>query len=162
MGMSRIRKQVSDLTVADLRAHPIWEFASDEEGIDGQDEATVRPYHQWGDLDPEGGGQFLVLASFVLADGSKMQGHITPSRQQVRRRPPILVTDQGTVCFWQGIFAPSQADIAIDFANLGKDSPAQVFPIQFSSEVPLVGGTVHGQIPGFMVVQGDGSVAVLT
>jgi len=40
------RKQVYDLTLADLQAAPVWEFALDEEGVAGQDEATVRPYER--------------------------------------------------------------------------------------------------------------------
>ena len=41
--MARIRKQVYDLTAEDLRRYPLWEFCLDEEGIEGQDEATVKP-----------------------------------------------------------------------------------------------------------------------
>jgi len=39
----RIRKQVHELTIEDLEAHPAWQFALDEEAEEGQDEATVRP-----------------------------------------------------------------------------------------------------------------------
>jgi hypothetical protein len=39
----KIRKQVYDLTLDDLTRYPVWEYALDEEGEDGQDEATVRP-----------------------------------------------------------------------------------------------------------------------
>jgi hypothetical protein len=38
-----VRKPVYDLTLADFDAAPVWEFALDEEGVAGQDEATVRP-----------------------------------------------------------------------------------------------------------------------
>src|SRR5262252_1978828 len=49
-GMKRVRKQVFDLTVEDLDRYPVWEFALDEEGDEGQDEATVRPYEPHGPL----------------------------------------------------------------------------------------------------------------
>jgi hypothetical protein len=39
-----VRKPVYDLTLADFDAARVWEFALDEEGVAGQDEATVRPY----------------------------------------------------------------------------------------------------------------------
>ncbi len=52
MSVARIRKQVYELTVDDLDRHPVWEFALDEEGEEGQDEATVRPYEPQGVLDP--------------------------------------------------------------------------------------------------------------
>jgi hypothetical protein len=48
MSGSRVRKQVYDLTVADLEQHAVWEFALDEEGEEGQDEATIRPYESRG------------------------------------------------------------------------------------------------------------------
>lgn len=37
------RKPIDGLTLADLEAFPIWEFAIDEEGVEGQDETWVRP-----------------------------------------------------------------------------------------------------------------------
>src|SRR5512132_118621 len=40
-----IRKQVTDLRPDDLAPYPIWEFALDEEGEEGQDEETVKPQH---------------------------------------------------------------------------------------------------------------------
>jgi hypothetical protein len=46
-----IRKQVYDLRLEDFERHPVWEFALDEEGEEGQDEATVRPYSVAGPAD---------------------------------------------------------------------------------------------------------------
>lgn len=39
----KTRKPVNKLTPEDLVTFPIWEFASDEEGVEGQDETWVRP-----------------------------------------------------------------------------------------------------------------------
>ena len=39
----RVRKQIYKLEHSDLDRFPAWEFALDEEGRAGQDEATVRP-----------------------------------------------------------------------------------------------------------------------
>ena len=36
-------KPVDQLTPADLARHPVWEYANDEEGAEGQDETWVRP-----------------------------------------------------------------------------------------------------------------------
>src|SRR5690349_15800812 len=38
----RIRKQSSDLTPADFKFSKVWEGCLDEEGVEGQDESTVR------------------------------------------------------------------------------------------------------------------------
>ena len=70
----KIRKQVYDLAVSDLENHPIWEFALDEEGEDGQDEATVRPWEGGEPLNPAD-GMFVVRATFELADGTRLVGY---------------------------------------------------------------------------------------
>lgn len=40
----RIRKDAGEISIEDLRSHPSWEFCFDEEGIEGQDECTMRPF----------------------------------------------------------------------------------------------------------------------
>ena len=52
MGGPAIRKQVFDLRPEDFASTPIWEFALDEEGASGQDEATVRPRPDLKHADP--------------------------------------------------------------------------------------------------------------
>ncbi len=42
-GKRRVRKQPNELTAADWECSKVWEFCLDEEGVDGQDESTVRP-----------------------------------------------------------------------------------------------------------------------
>ena len=68
-----VRKQVYELTLDDLEKFPVWEFRLDEEGEEGRDESTVRPYTPPGPLDPAD-RMFVVRAVFTLADGSRMQG----------------------------------------------------------------------------------------
>lgn len=68
----KIRKQVYELTLDDLRKSPVWEFALDEEGEEGQDEATVRPCEIPAPLDPAD-GPFIIRALFTLADGAQMR-----------------------------------------------------------------------------------------
>ena len=66
----KIRKQVHDLSVDDVRKFPVCEFALDEEGEEGQDEATVRPFEFSGALDPSD-GPFIVRGVFTLADAQR-------------------------------------------------------------------------------------------
>jgi hypothetical protein len=40
----QVCKQDYDLSLNDLAQFPVWEYALDEEGYEGQDERTVRPY----------------------------------------------------------------------------------------------------------------------
>jgi hypothetical protein len=154
--MSHIRKQVYELTVADLQQTPVWEFALDEEGVEGQDEATVRPYASRGPLDmPE--GAFIVRARFDLADGTTVSGFLTPPGLDTETFDlgiiqPVVVTRRGQVSFWHGIVTPKPQEIGESYSKLGKQSHQQVFPIRFESDVPLE-KPVSGKIPGFLVLE---------
>jgi len=160
VGAPRIRKQVYDLSLSDLRRFPVWEFALDEEGEEGQDEATVRPFpfQYVGVLDPSW-GMFVVYASFVLADGTSMWGYLTPSRDptDLGTIQPIIVSPQGQVFFWCGTLEPTSEGISASYGRLNKTSFKQVFPIQFASEVELVGGQLRGSLPGFLVLKEIGT-----
>jgi hypothetical protein len=150
----RIRKQVYELSLDDLSEYPVWEFALDEEGEEGQDEATVRPHEVSGALDPSD-GMFVVSASFTLADGSKMLGYLTPPVQgdgTIGTLQPIIVTPHGQVGFWCGIMSPSSEQLVKSYGSLGRDAD-RVFPLQFESQVELVGGPVRGCLSGFMVLE---------
>jgi hypothetical protein len=150
----RIRKQVYELTIDDLNRYPIWEFALDEEGEEGQDEATVRPHELHGTLDPSD-GMFIMRARLTLADGTQMLGYLTPPVQgnaTLGTLQPAVVASEGQVTFWCGMLEPKPAEIAKDYARLGKSSADQIFPIRFESAVDLIGGAITGELPGFMVL----------
>jgi hypothetical protein len=149
-----VRKQVYELTLDDLGKHPIWEFRLDEKDKEGQDESTVRPYPASGPLDPAD-RMFVVRAVFTLADGSKMHGYLTPPLRgdnHIGTLQPIIVTNRGQVRFWCGTAAPDSKRLARSYELLGKDA-GRVFPLQFESEVALVGGPVRGSVPGFLVLE---------
>jgi len=155
MSSDRIRRQVYELTPEDLDGHAVWEFALDEEGEAGQDEATVRPYQPNGALDPSD-GMFVVRARLKLADGTKVRGYLTPPVQGdsgLGTLQPAVVVDGGQVSFWCGMLAPESGQIAASYARLGKSSASEVFPVRFESDVELVGGPVAGELPGFSVLE---------
>ena len=106
-----MRKPVYDLTPADLKLSPIWEFSSDEEGIEGQDEATVRPVIL-NNLQDALAGLCIAKARFKLADGSAMYGYLTPGipgSSDLGSIQPAIVTNSGQVSFWCGTIEPTQA-----------------------------------------------------
>ena len=155
MGSARIRKQVYDLTPEDLGRHAVWELALDEEGEEGQDEATVRPYPLEGPLDPSS-GMFIVRARLQLADGTQLRGYLTPPVQgasDLGTLQPVIVVDGGQVGFWCGMLPPEPAYLATSYARLGKATASAVFPARFESDVDLVGGPVSGELPGFLVLE---------
>jgi len=152
---ARVRKSIPDLSEADFAEFPVWEFALDEEGEEGQDETTVRPWLQPQPIDPSD-GMFVVRAEFVLADGTPMPGYLTPPVQgddTLGTLQPVITTPLGQVWFWCGLIAPQPDYFELAYNRLGKPGPTRVFPIRFRSAVDLVGGPVSGELPGFIVLE---------
>src|SRR5262245_10522241 len=146
-----IRKQSYALRAIDFERFPVWEFALDEEGREGQDEATVRPYRRRGRLDPRS-GMFVVRATFQFADGSSGTGYLTPPVQGNRSLgtlQPIVLTPRGQVGFWCGAMRPKRADLDRLYRRLRRRA-SEVFPCRFRSDVPLRGGAVEGTLAGFL------------
>ena len=71
----RTRKPIDSLRLADLRAFPIWEFAIDEEGIEGQDETWVKPRRAR--TVPLNAFSLHVTAGFLASSGRKFEGFVT-------------------------------------------------------------------------------------
>ena len=102
---NRLRRQVNDLSIANLQDFPVWEFALDEEGVAGQDETTVRPYLKR-PVDPRA-ATLIVQSTFVLTDGSIFHGYISPnSHGLISTMHPVIVTEHGQVGFWYGVMKP--------------------------------------------------------
>jgi len=149
-----VRRQVYELTLDDLANYPVWEFKLDEKDEKGQDESTVRPYTASGPLAPAD-RMFVVRAAFTLADGSRMQGYLTPpdrGNYSLGTLQPIIVTDRGQVRFWCGTAVLDSKRLARSYEVLGKEA-GRVFPLRFESEVELVGGPVRGSVPGFLILE---------
>lgn len=156
MQTRRLRKQVYELTSEDLLDYPVWEFALDEEGEEGQDEATVRPFSYDGALDPSW-GSFIIRAVFELADGTKLSGYLTPPPSGLEDEDlglvqPCVTGPDEQVSFWWGVMERSRNEISSVYSRLGKASATEIFPICFASDVELTGGPVTGEIPGFLLL----------
>jgi hypothetical protein len=158
----RIRKQDFELTPEDLMEFPVWEYTLDEEGIEGQDERTVRPYLKSSPI-YYGETYFIVRATFLLADGSQEIGYIKPINLEATGiftsvapvdMSPIVVTDEGRVYFWYGKSKPT-ADVILKSYRLLKREPSQIFPINFSSDVEILNGITKGTIEGFLYCDDD-------
>jgi hypothetical protein len=150
-----VRKSVSEISRRDLDGCPVWEFASDEEDIEGQDETTVRPFIVSGELDPSA-GMLVVRARFQLADRTEMTGYLTPCvppDNGLDSLQPVIVTDEGQVLLWWGVIEPKPAELSDLYRRLGKASESQVFPILFASDVAIAGGPLRGEVTGFMVLE---------
>ena len=150
-----IRRQVYDLTPSDLHRYAVWEYALDEEGSEGQDEATVRPCETCGPVDPAQ-GMFIVRAAMTFADGTRLVGYVTLSAHggaDLSSCQPAVVVPGGQVSFWRGMLELGPEELSTSYALLEKTSPAQVFPIKFESDVSIAGGPVVGEVPGFLILE---------
>jgi len=150
----KVRKQVYDLKLEDFDQHPIWEFALDEEGQEGQDEATVRPYSSAGPANPED-GTLVVRARFTLADGTTMHGYLTSPFGEfsgLGTIQPQIITPEGPVSFWFGVLKPAKKDLAQCYKRLGRNAES-IFPLRFQSEVEVVGGPFTGELDGFLYME---------
>jgi hypothetical protein len=144
-----IRKQLGDIRLSDLHEFPIWEFALDEEGREGQDEETVRPRPDLTRADPRD-GLFVVRAEFAAADGTRFDGFLSPHEApHIRNVQPTILTGERHVRFWFGIVAPQSAVLDASYRALGKTA-AELFPLRYSSLVDTLCGDVAGTIDGFM------------
>ena len=149
LSASPIRKQVTALVPDDIKRFPIWEFALDEEGEEGQDEATVGPRPDLERAEPEE-GLFIVRAEFVAVDGTRFDGFVSPHEEpHVGRTQPTIVTDHGQVNFWFGLFLPTQGVIEGAYRTLGKTAP-ELFPVRFRALVDHGGAVLEGELPAFL------------
>jgi hypothetical protein len=151
-----VRKQVYELTLRDLEQFPVWEFALDEEGQPGQDEATVKPrpdLASGADLDD---GLLVVRAEFTAADGSTFAGFVTPDPDDdLSARQPSVVTKNGHVQFWFGIVEPEPPELEKRYAALG-EAGDDLFPLSYRTSVPVAGKPLAGQVAGFMYLDDAG------
>lgn len=173
MGEERIRKQVYDLTEEDLARYPLWEFALDEEGEEGQDEATVRPLpYEYVPANEArlmvgaatarlaDGREFVATLYFNCLDGQSVENDRSPAA--LGSSQPHLLIEGRQFGFWQGSLRPAlfRKEMELFYATLG--SPAEaIFPIEVTAWSLVEGETSPRQIvvTGFQYRTGSKTVA---
>jgi hypothetical protein len=153
----KIRIQDFNLSLQDIMLYPAWEYALDEESLDGQDERTVRPYLARPPLNPDD-AYLIVRASFVLADGTHFKGMLKPYRLGAPRilstilpydLLPTLVTEDGKVEFCYGANKPNYDVIEDNYQKLRK-KPSEVFPVKVNSDIDVMNSVTQCELNGFM------------
>jgi len=128
------RKPVEDLTVADLEAFPVWEFATDEEEDEAQDETWVRPVPAA--AVPADGYSLSVAAVLRLAGGLVYPGVLfCDTRAGLEVNALALLTTGGRLLFVRG---DTPADAGRALRRLGLRG-ADVFPLEYCTRAPLAG-----------------------
>lgn len=160
---SRIRKQVYELTAKDFSDYPIWEFCSDEEDVEGQDEATVRPTDKM-ELADELPGSCVVAANLRFADGSLGTGYLyNCDDNDMGCIQPNLLTAAGQINFWLGWlrFVRNAAErVQLGYGKIGK-TKAAVFPLSFESTTNVNGRVLRVVVHGFMAQSLDGATVIV-
>jgi len=158
------RRQLDELTADELRAQPAWWFPGrDCNQLVGPDEATVMPIDASaaaadGSIEfPD--AKYLLHAKFTLADGTRLDGHVTfaPSDDRsLAAREPTLCTPRGQVPLWFGALSPPEAQLAAHLASLGRPRGA-VFPLRWAATLHPPGEALAGELAGFAVLR-EGAV----
>jgi hypothetical protein len=125
------RKPVTDLTAADLEAFAVWEFATDEEELDGQDESWVKPLSAT--RIPSDGLSLSVAAALRLASGRIYPGILFCDTYAGFDVSAIaILTTSGRVLFAHN--DPVSETLA-KLNQLGLNA-GQVFPVEYRTRVP--------------------------
>jgi hypothetical protein len=134
-------KRLSDLTVADLGASPVWRY----EGGTGADTRVAPAQREsLSQLDDE---IFLAATQFALADSTPHLGFCFPADDSgIDYLQPVILTASGPVSFWFDRPPDSQL-LANQWRALGKE-PDAIFPVSFRCLVPVDGRTVSGLVSG--------------
>ena len=131
------RKPAPRLSLSDLSAFPVWEFASDEEGIKGRDETWVRPVDSGG---VPRRSYTLVAAAFRDRRGREFNGYVVVSTllgDHDIRSGTIIEGDKS-------FFVPNPEAVsyreerAALISGLGL-TETELSPIEFTLKVPISG-----------------------
>lgn len=124
------------LSLDDLSDIPIWEYALDEEGMPGQDEATVKPRPDLSAVDPSE-GSFVVHTMFESASGATFRGYSQPAASpDLGLIQPTIIAKGSHIHFWFGIIRPRGRHIERSYQLL-EMSPDDLFPVRFESLVDI-------------------------
>ena len=139
------RKPVTELTVEDFHAFPIWEFATDEEGVEGQDETWVRPVLR--NQIPIGVYSHLVAAEFSTAGGVQLQGFMTVTTADGIEITPGAVVGEGFYHVLPGMSEERAQEEDLTWAIQSRKevvealegAAADVFPMVYRLHVAILG-----------------------
>jgi hypothetical protein len=133
----RTRKPINQLQPEDLAAFPIWEFATDEEGNEEQDETWVRP------VESKSVGPHLyslsVAAEFQTASGQAITGFVGVTTAEAFEFGHGVLLHQGKYIFVPSAEYPhAKKEHKVIALALGMEE-SQVFPLKFALRVVVQG-----------------------
>ena len=93
----KTRKPIDELSAADLIAFPIWEFAIDEEDVEGRDETWVRPVNAR--VVRKGLWSLSVAADYRTRVGARIAGFIGVSTAEAIEIGNAVLLPKGKYVF---------------------------------------------------------------
>ena len=137
------RKPIDALTLSDLEAFPIWEFATDEEGVEGQDETWVRPVVNA--VVPLDAFSLSVAADFLSPNGNRYAGVMEVTTAFVSPAQSASLIVEGEYLYIDG--APGSRERKRLARRLGGEE-SEIFPLTFTLRVLVAGEstTRSGQV----------------
>ena len=141
------RKPVHLLTSDDLSAFPVWEYADDEEAVEGRDETWVRPVP----FEAVPSRSYLIVAAdFESAGGRRFRGYVFVSTLEGEPDACQAVIWSGSSCFFVAnpeavVYESSRAEL---LSGLGVGEH-EMFPLSFRVCLPVEGvkGRWSGVLP---------------
>lgn len=133
MAKSRIRKSIADLSPDDLRTFPVWEWAEDEEGVEGQDETFIRPVNcRVLHLDPL--RQLHVAADFRTPDERHFEGIVTVSSDGIDTG--LLFADSRGIEIPYDFWPKKKRK---EFVKALQSTEKRIYPLAYRLRVPFSG-----------------------
>lgn len=152
--------QFDDLTPGHFHRHPVWIQCHvpdyDEPWYGDTDEETFRPFLESLPAGPSS-GMLLVHAALTLADGTPLEGFVTPAFPEDvagpdsglgTMQPQLFLPSGRRESFWDGGFPRSAEARQALYAELGRTVDA-VFPIEFRTSPDLTHEVAAGIVNGF-------------
>ena len=134
---AKSKKPVDLLRPVDLEAYPVWEFASDDEGEEEQDETWVRPLRMR--QIPANGYSLSVSARLRTPSGTEYRGIVNVNTAEGFEaiHAAVLTEDQYVFIPWPGMTGASElAELAA--RKLGVKAK-DLFPLAYCLAVPVAG-----------------------
>lgn len=131
-------KPIHELTAADLRAHPIWVYATGDEGE--VDETCVRPVDAEAIPSSAEFAVFHVACTVVTALGARLLGFMSVCEGELHDLAPVVVGEEA------GYFpldCPPTRREALAFEHVLGAPYARIFPVQWHLLLPIAGEQIR-------------------
>jgi len=132
-------KPVTDLSVADLRETPVWEWCEQ----DGNEMVRPSPLRKLSEY--RGGPVHIAATAFVLANGQRREGYCSPAEPSgLDYTQPVILTAAGAVALWRE--QPTSNEQLAQYARWLGAVPSDIFPVTVQCLVPVDGTYYHDTV----------------